>query len=381
MIDPTEPVLDVFFDERVLDHDTGHGLFEMDTDLPLAVLDQHAETRERVANMRSLLARGPISEYLRWHAPQRLATIDELASVHDRAYIDSVRDFSEAGGGWITPSTVMSAQSWEPTLAAAGASLAAADAVIAGTSQRAFALVRPPGHHAQPAQADGNCLFNNAALVVERARAAGFERVAVLDWDVHHANGTQACFYDRADVLTISLHMRHGSWDLNTHPQSGSPDEIGEGAGRGYNANLELPLGMGDSAHIAMLEQVAVPMIDRFAPELLVVAAGQDASEIDPNGRQAVKLDGFRAFGGIARDLADRHCDGRMVITQEGGYARAFAALCLHATLEGIGRTSKLLDDPVSFLPERTDGTDAAIAAVREALAGTPLDPAQRDTA
>ncbi len=366
-----EPLLTVFFDDRVLDHDTGRGFFEASAELPLALSEPHPEGPDRLRNMRSLLREGPLGDRLAWR-PGRLASVEELCSVHAPSYVDEVRRFCANGGGRITPTTVLADTSWTALLAAAGTSLAAADAVLSGDTTRSLALVRPPGHHAQPAQADGYGVFNHAALIAQRARDAGLDRVAVLDWDVHHGNGTQECFVDRADVLTVSVHMRHGSWGPS-HPQTGAPDEIGTGRGRGFNLNLELPLGTGDTGHLAVLREVAVPAIDRFEPQLLVVAAGQDASQFDPNGRQAVTMDGFRAFGAIARELAERHAGGRLVATQEGGYALSYAAACLHATVEGFCGVGPLFDDPLGYLPERTDGVDAAVAAVRAALDGTPL--------
>src|SRR5439155_24479482 len=170
------------------------------------------------------------------------------------------------------------------------------------------------------------------------------------------------CFYRRRDVLSVSLHMPHGAWS-DSHPQTGSPLEAGLGEGMGFNLNVELPYGSGDAAYAAALERVAVPVIDRFAPELLVVAAGQDANQFDPNGRQCVSMVGFRRMGEIARRIADNHCDGRMVLVQEGGYARSYSALCMHATLEGVLGTGPLLEDPMAYLPDDPSRADASIAA------------------
>ena len=185
---------------------------------------------------------------------------------------------------------------------------------------------------------------------------------------MHHGNGTQECFYDRADVLAISLHMPHGSWS-EAHPQTGSHLEAGIGAGAGRNVNVELPYGSGDAAYLAAMEQVVAPVVDAFHPDLVMVAAGQDASQFDPNGRQCVSMAGFRGMGAIARSLADRHSDGRLVLVQEGGYGRSYSGLCMHATLEGVLGTGALLDDPMAFLPDDADRADAAIAAVRSAIA------------
>jgi acetoin utilization deacetylase AcuC-like enzyme len=359
-------VLDVFWHADALLHDTGSGVFEQPASPLLAEPELHPENAVRLINMKAILERGPLSGQIRWREG-RHADPEELELVHDPAYVASVRRFCASGGGVLTWSTPVSKRSWEAALAAAGTTLAAADAVLAGETQVAYALVRPPGHHAQPAQADGYCLFSNVALAAEHARRSGIERVAVLDWDVHHGNGTQECFYDRSDVLTVSVHMRHGSWGP-AHPQTGAPEEVGRGEGEGYNVNVELPPGTGDGAYLRALEEVAGPIVDGFAPELLLVACGQDANQFDPNGRQCVTMEGFRRLGAVARELAARHCGGRIVLAQEGGYARSYSAFCLHATLAGVLGVDPGLDDPCAYLPDDPAHADRELAAVRSAL-------------
>jgi acetoin utilization deacetylase AcuC-like enzyme len=257
--------------------------------------------------------------------------------------------------------------SWGAALGSAGSALAATEAVLAGDCDQAYALVRPPGHHAQPAQADGYCLFSNAALCAELARRRGIDRVAVVDWDVHHGNGTQECFWARPDVVTISFHMRHGSWGPH-HPQTGAPDELGAGDGAGRNVNIELPVGTGDEGYRQAWSRVVEPILEAFDPGLLVIACGQDASQYDPNGRMCVSMAGFRDLGAAARRLADDHCEGRLVLVQEGGYGRTYSAFCMHATLEGVLGTGPLLDDPLAYLPDDRDRGDAAIDAVLAAV-------------
>ena len=358
--------LDVFWHDDALRHDTGSGLFEQPPSPLLAEHELHPENAVRLRNMKAILERGPLAPRLRWR-DGRYAEPDELELVHDPGYVESVREFCAAGGGVLTWSTPVTEESWPAALAAAGTTLAAAEAVLTGETKVAYALVRPPGHHAQPAQADGYCLFSNVALAAEHARQAGVERVAVLDWDVHHGNGTQECFYDRADVLTLSLHMRHGAWS-DAHPQTGAPAEVGSGAGEGLNVNVELPPGTGDGAYLRAFEQIVVPVVDGFAPGLLLVACGQDANQFDPNGRQCVSMDGFRRLGEATRALAERHCDGRLVLAQEGGYARTYSAFCLHATLAGVLGTAQELEDPCAYLPDDPAHADREIASVRAAL-------------
>jgi acetoin utilization deacetylase AcuC-like enzyme len=359
-------MLDVFWHEDALLHDTGSGVFEHP---PSPLLDEpelHPENAVRVRNMKAILERGPLAAHIR-RREGRHATVEELALVHDPGYVESIREFCAAGGGILTWSTTVSKRSWDAALAAAGTTLAACDAVLTGDAQAAYALVRPPGHHAQPAQADGYCLFSNVALAAEHARRRGVERVAVLDWDVHHGNGTQECFYARDDVLTVSLHMRHGAWGPS-HLQTGAPEETGTGSGGGFNVNVELPVGTGDGGYARAFEELVAPIVDQFRPGLVLVACGQDANQFDPNGRQCVTMAGFRRLGEAARALAERHCGGRVVLAQEGGYARTYSAFCLHATLAGVLGVETELEDPCAYLPDDPHHADAALEAVRAAL-------------
>jgi acetoin utilization deacetylase AcuC-like enzyme len=360
-------VLDVFWHDDALAHDTGSGVFEQPSSPLMAEEELHPENAVRVRNMKAILERGPLSGDIRWREG-RHAEQSELELVHDPAYIDSIREFCAGGGGLLTWSTPVSPASWPAALAAAGSALAAAEAVLENETSVAFALVRPPGHHAQPAQADGYCLFNNVALAAELARRRGVERVAAIDWDVHHGNGTQECFWERPDVLTVSLHMRHGAWGP-AHPQTGAPDEVGAGKGAGFNVNVELPPGTGDGGYARAFEQVVAPIVHRFQPELLLVACGQDANQFDPGGRQCVTMEGFRRLGEATRDLADRHCEGRVVLVQEGGYARSYSAFCLHATLAGVLGSDVGLEDPCAYMPDDPAHADDEIALVRSALA------------
>ena len=353
--------LDVFWHPVVLEHDTGSGLWEAPSSDLLDVEELHPENDERVRNMRSVLLRGPLASRIGWR-DGRLAEMRELESVHDPDYVASIRSACEAGGRRFGSTTVLSATSWRPLLAAAGTTLAAADAVAAREVEVGYALVRPPGHHAGPAVADGYCFFNNVALAAERFRAAGAERVAIVDWDVHHGNGTQACFYERDDVLTISLHMRHGSWGP-THPETGSPAESGSGIGAGHNVNIELRPGSGDGAYAEAFRRIVQPVLDRYSPDVVIGASGQDASAFDGNGRMNVSMDGFHAIGLSVRESAERN-GALLLLVQEGGYARTYAAYCLHATLEGVLDAGRLLTDPIAYMPDDPAHASADIDAV-----------------
>jgi acetoin utilization deacetylase AcuC-like enzyme len=356
---PNPANINIFWHPAVLNHNTGRGFFQRPPSPFLEVTEQHPESPDRLRNMHAVLQHGPLKSYGHWH-DGRYATLEELQAFHDPEYLDMLQDVERAGGKRLAPTTVIAPGSLDAARAAAGTTLAAMNYILEGPDHLAYALVRPPGHHAAPAQADGYCLFNNIGVAVEHALKRGVARVAVIDWDVHHGNGTQEGFYDRGDVLTVSLHMDHGAWGPS-HPQTGKVDEIGRGAGIGFNVNVPLPMGIGDDGYNYAMTELVLPEIEAFAPELLVVASGQDASQFDPNGRQLLTMVGFRLLGRHARALADAYCDGRLLLVQEGGYALSYAAYCLHATLEGVLGVDPLLDDPIAYLPE---DVTAAITAV-----------------
>jgi acetoin utilization deacetylase AcuC-like enzyme len=357
--------LDVFWHDDVLAHDTGAGLFEAGETPLLDVPELHPENANRIRNMKSVLERGPLRELVRWREG-RHATDEEILRVHDAEYVGSLQRLAAEGGELLSATTRIGPGSWQAALAAAGCAVEAARSVLAGGGP-AYALVRPPGHHAQPAMADGYCFLNNIAIAAEDALSAGAERIAIVDWDVHHGNGTQECFYDRADVLTVSLHEGHGSWGPS-HPQTGSPLEQGVGDGAGYNVNVLLPYGSGDAAYTQVLRDLVSPLVDAYRPDLLLVACGQDANQFDPNGRHCVTMRGFHGLGVAARELAERNCDGRIALVQEGGYAPSYSAFCLNATLAGVLGEPLGIDDPLAYLPDDLEAGGLAIRATSSAI-------------
>ncbi len=362
----TDQVLDVFWHADAFRHHPSPGVFGGKPSPLMEVAEEHVEGADRIRNMYSVLKRGPLAERLRWHEG-RHATDGELATFHHPAYIEEVKAADRAGGKRFTWETELAPGSLDACYASAGTALAAMAHVLDGEGDLAYALVRPPGHHAAPDQADGYCFFNQVGMCAELARARGEARVATIDWDVHHGNGTQEGFYERDDVLTVSLHMDHGgSWGP-THPQTGKADEVGRGAGVGYNVNVPLPMGTGDAGYERAMTELVFPAVDAFAPTMIVIACGQDASAFDPNGRQLVTMAGFRRLGELARELAARHTGGRLCLVQEGGYQVSYAALCLHATLEGVLGAGALLDDPIDYYRQDPSHADRAIPAIREA--------------
>jgi len=348
--------LAVYFHPGILDHDTGSGFFEAKASPFLSVVEKHPENDDRLRNMLAVLQQGPLSAAIDWFQGDGAVRAD-LERFHDAAYIDELQSIPVTETRSFSSTTVFGPGSFQVCLDAAGQALAAANHVYDGKGSIAYALIRPPGHHAQPHMADGYCFFNNIGVAIEALRARGLKRAAVIDWDVHHGNGTQQGFYDDADVLTVSLHMNHGAWGA-THPQTGDVDEVGNGAGRGKNLNLPMPYGSGDIAYQRVFDEIIAPAVRAHRPEILFIANGQDANQFDPNGRQLLGMSGFHELGKRARMLADECCDGRLVLVQEGGYQVSYAAYCLNASLEGVLRREPGLGDPLAYMREDLSGLD-----------------------
>jgi len=244
-----------------------------------------------------------------------LASVEDAALVHSLGHIDRVRRLSEDGGGYLTLDTVVSRESYRVALLALGGAMAAVDAVLEGRARRAAALVRPPGHHATSGEGMGFCLFNNVAVAAEHVlRRRGLERVLILDWDLHHGNGTEAAFYERADVLFVSLH------ESPAYPGTGWVTDTGDGEGEGFTVNIPMPHGSGDEAYLQAFGTVVEPVARAYAPELVLVSAGFDGHYLDPLGHLALTAAGFGRLSERACALADELTGGRLVFVLEGGY-------------------------------------------------------------
>lgn len=256
---------------------------------------------------------------------------ETIALVHDRAYIEELRAFAARGGGWLDADTVVSPRSFDVARLAVGAAVTAVELVLRSEAPRAFALVRPPGHHAEPDRGMGFCLFNNIAVAAAWAlQRHGLERVAIIDWDVHHGNGTQAAFYRTDRVLFVSIHQ----WPL--YPGTGRADEIGEGQGRGYTLNIPLPPRSDDAAYLRAFDEQIEPRVRAYRPQLLLVSAGYDAHYADPLAAMAVTEQGFGAMAGRVLAWAREWCDGRLVLVLEGGYNLSALASSVAATLDAL---------------------------------------------
>ena len=260
----------------------------------------------------------------------RAATDDELARVHERDYLTLLRETAGRAVA-LDPDTFTSPETYEVARLAAGAAVTAVDLVLDGSAgTRAFALVRPPGHHAERNRAMGFCFFNNLAVAAAHARARGLARVAIVDYDVHHGNGTQAAFYTDPSVLFISSHQ------FPYYPGTGAAGEIGAGAGTGFTINLPMEVGATDADYELVYRRVAMPALEQFRPELILVSAGFDAFVDDPLGGMRVSAAQFERLTAMVVDVAGRVCDGRVVATSEGGYDLRGLRTCIHAAIRAL---------------------------------------------
>jgi acetoin utilization deacetylase AcuC-like enzyme len=326
--------------ERYFWHDPGSGA-GFSTASEYAEPDEHPESASTKRRLLSLLQVSGLADSLVPIRP-RAATVDELTAFHTPAYVERVRAVSAAGGGTIGESATIGRGSYEIALLAAGGCLEAVDAVMDGRVANAYALVRPPGHHAEPDRGRGFCVFGNAVLSVRHAqRVHRLSRIAVVDWDVHHGNGTERAFLEDPSVLTISVHQ-----DRCYPVDSGGIDITGRGAAAHTNLNIPLPPGSGHGAYIAAFERAVIPALLRFRPELIVVASGLDANAMDPIGRMMATSETYRMLAHLVLAAARETAGGRLVATHEGGYSNAYVPFCGLAVIEAMSEQRTAAADP-----------------------------------
>jgi acetoin utilization deacetylase AcuC-like enzyme len=289
----------------------------------------HPERPERVEAIREVLVEAgwwdPFSKLHPLTIPNEI-----LQTVHTPAYL-SVLEMSCQRGSFLDMDTYTTSASWDLAHNAAGGAAAVAQAVWGGEAQRGFALSRPPGHHATRGQGMGFCLLNNIAIAAEYLiKEAGTRRLAIVDLDLHHGNGTQDIFWDRADVFYISTHQSP------LYPGTGRIDEKGGGKGEGYTANFPLPPYSGDHAFQAVMQDLVLPLLDRFSPEMILVSYGFDTHWLDPLGSLLLSANGYRDIVAYLVNWADQHCKGRICLFLEGGYDLEAARACSLAVVSAL---------------------------------------------
>jgi acetoin utilization deacetylase AcuC-like enzyme len=326
------------FDERFLGHDTGVQTTVMMREGSFSLAPEpHPSSLFITQRIKQFLDGSGLTARMQLIA-SRAAHEDELTVYHTREYIAGIRAMSEGIGPMKGPwgeaelDTPLSHASFEAALYAAGGAMNAVGAVMNGEVLNAYALLRPPGHHAMKNRAMGFCIFANAVIAAYYARKVyGLERVMIVDWDVHHGNGTQDAFYQDSSVLFVSLHQH------NWYPQlSGELEQVGSGSGTGYTVNIPLPAGTGDRGYRAAFEQLVLPIGLQYRPQLIIISAGQDASWLDPLAQMMMTMAGFRQLSEDLVKLADEVCAGRLVMLQEGGYSASYVPYCTVAAVEPL---------------------------------------------
>ncbi len=318
----------------------------------------HPERPARVRDTIQLLERSGLLDRLT-RLPVTPATREQIERVHAARYLDRVERIIAGGGGYLDAGdTVASAGSWRAAITAAGAAIGAVDAVLNGQVGAAFALVRPPGHHATPTEAMGFCILNHAAIAAAHACAAyGLSRVLLIDFDVHHGNGTQDAFYGDPQVLYFSTHQSPA------YPGTGRAEEIGAGPGLGYTVNVPLPPHVGDDGFLQAFETVLLPLADRFRPQIVILSGGYDAhwrnSAYVAGIEERMTVTGLARLSALVKQIADAHCPSRLVGILEGGYDLEALAYGVLATLASwIGDTEA--DDPIGPPPSLMASPDVS---------------------
>jgi acetoin utilization deacetylase AcuC-like enzyme len=295
---------------------------------------ENAETKRRMQNLMQATGLWPHLTHIEPFA----ATDDIIGMVHPQSHIDHLQSVCAAGGGDAGQLTPVGGASLDIARLAVGGVINAFDAVMQGEVDNAYVLCRPPGHHALPDLAMGFCLFANAAIGIKHVQKTyGLERIAVVDWDVHHGNGTEAIFLDDDSVLTISLHQ------TNLFPPASGGTEV-KGAGNS-NLNIPLPPGSGSGAYRAAFETLVMPALNDFQPELIVIPSGFDASALDPLGMQMLCSEDYRWMTRQLLSIADTHAKGRIVATHEGGYSAVYVPYCGQAVVEELAGVSTPFPD------------------------------------
>jgi acetoin utilization deacetylase AcuC-like enzyme len=325
----------------------------------------HPENGARLEAVMALLRREKMLDRLA-ALPFEAATREQLCAVHEADYVSAVEKISARGGGMLGPDTYVSRDTYRAAALAAGAGMAAAAAVLQGVVRRAFALVRPPGHHAFAGHGEGFCIFNNVAFAARAALGdlgdmgvAPAQRVMIVDWDVHHGNGTEDIFYADPRVLYVSTHQSP------LYPGTGLVAAMGEHAGRGYNVNVPMPPGAGDDAYARVFTEVIAPVARRFQPHLMLVSAGYDTHWRDALAHMQMSLSGYTQLASMLAGLSDELCQGRMAVVLEGGYDLEVLSYGVLNTFHVLNDEAERAVDPVGPSGQPETPVDQVIERVR----------------
>ena len=328
--------------EKLMWHDPGSasaGFVPIDGSFQPGLHVENPETKRKLKNLLDAYDVTPQLKRLEFEP----ATTETLQRFHTTDYIERVRKLSESRGGDAGETAPVGPGSEPIARLAVGGTFAGVEAVLKGEVTNSYILSRPPGHHAERDRGRGFCIYNNVGLAIMEARARGLvDRVAVVDWDVHHGNGTQQAFYDSADVLTISLHQ-----EMLYPVNMGTLAEQGEGAGEGFNINVPLPAGCGGEAYITAMEQVVVPALEHFKPDLIIVASGYDGSYFDPMSHMLLISSHYRKMTEMMIELSKKLCNDRLVVNHEGGYSDFYVPFCGAAVIETLANIDSGIVDPM----------------------------------
>lgn len=323
-------------------------------------LQGHPEHSGRLKSTMALLERDGILDQMH-QLESEPASNKAVTRVHVPEYIDRVRITCEWGVGHLDPDTYVNENSLDAAYRAAGGLMKVVDAVLSGQAQNGFALVRPPGHHATPNRAMGFCILNNVAIAARHAQAEyGLKRVLIVDFDVHHGNGTQDAFYRDPTVSFFSIHQ------APHYPFSGYTSETGEPLSQGTTVNVPFPEGVGDSGYLAAFREILTPIARRFRPELILVSAGYDAHWLDPLASMNLTVTGYGRIMGHLLKLADELCSGRLVCVLEGGYHLDVLSHGVLTTLRALSGGQSGPSDPFGPYPGVDRGVTDLIAQIKD---------------
>ncbi|TCP30612.1 acetoin utilization deacetylase AcuC-like enzyme [Scopulibacillus darangshiensis] len=330
------------YHEDFLKHNTGKQMYRLPSGHSMDV-GLEFENGKRVAYIKDMLEKTGLLEHMKHVLPYEAAE-EDLLRVHTQRHINDMRKKCQEGVRLLGSEVYGCQDSERIARLSAGGAMKAVDIVCNELEpiNQAYALIRPPGHHAGANHAEGFCIYNNAAVAARYAiEKYPLKRVAIIDWDVHHGNGTQEIFYSQNQVLFMSIH------EENYFPlYSGQLEEIGEGDGRGYNVNIPLPSGTGSAGYNIVFDHLIDPIIQQYQPDLIIVSAGQDPNGLDPLSRMRVMRPGFQAMAGKVREMASATSNARLVVLQEGGYSLPYLPIATLGVIEGMTNMYTEFQDP-----------------------------------